>query len=250
MDHANPPHAPPASPGATLARAPGWTAGGAIALTTSVVRRAAWPLLGATLLAQLPLLLLDWLNGSDDGLYRLAGGFIGVVQSGLVAAGVAASLRGERPRLGAMFSTVGSRFLPLTLQAFLGGLAVALGLVLLVVPGLVAWAGFMVSTPAVLAEPGLKANEALQRSWDLTRGRRLPVFLAGAVYLLAYLAGVSALAGLDVLLELSPGPSGLLLELAPLPFLVAFAACPAVLYHLLREEREGADPARLGAVFE
>jgi hypothetical protein len=115
----------------------------------------------------------------------------------------------------------------------------------------VAWAGFLLSTPAVLAEPGLKANDALQRSWDLRRGRRLPVFLAGAVFLLAYLAGAFALAGIDQLLELSPGLAGLLLlELAPLPFLVAFAACPAVLYHLLREEGEGADPARLGAVFE
>jgi len=251
MQDAQPLPPPPAPAGPAPARAPAWTVGTAVALTFAAARRGAAPLLGACLLAQLPLTLLQLVPVEGMRLTGSLYGLLGVLQAGLVAAGVGALLRGERPRLGAMFSAVGTRFGALLLQAFLGGLAVAIGLALLVVPGLVLWAGFAVSAPAVLAERGLKANEGLQRSWDLTRGRRLPTFLASLIFFGALLAALFGAALLAEALEIAEAWQGLLLaDLLPLPFQVASGACPAVLYHLLREEREGADPARLAAVFE
>jgi len=240
-----------APPSAAAQPAPTWTVGSAVATTLSVVRGHAAPLLGAVLLVQLPYLALAAAVGSDNRALNFLNGLVGAVQIGLVVVGATTALRGERPRLGAMFSVVGARFGPLFGQGLLGGLAVLLGLVLLIVPGVIAWSGFFVSAPAALAEPGLGANGALQRSWELTRGRRWLVLGVAMVFLAIFLA-VALIVGLAGA-ELLPPESTvaeLLGELLPLPFLVAYGASQAVVYHLLVADRDGQDPRRLVAVFE
>jgi hypothetical protein len=222
----------------------------AVASTLSVLRAHAAPLFGAALLAQLPLLLLVVAGGGEGRLYYLLSGLVGALQAGLVASGVAAALGGQRPRVGAMFAAVGARMGPLLGQSILGGLAIALGLVLLIAPGLVAWAGLFVSAPAVMSEPGLGANDALQRSWDLTRGRRLQVLLVGLIFLSGPLGVAVVAAAFGELLPPMPAGADLVVQLVSLPFFVAYLACSAVLYHRLRVEREGAASTRLGAVFE
>lgn len=51
-------------------------------------------------------------------------------------------------------------------------LVVFLGLLLLLVPGVIVFAGLTVSTPALMIEPNLGPGRAMSRSWELTRGFR------------------------------------------------------------------------------
>jgi hypothetical protein len=57
------------------------------------------------------------------------------------------------------------------------GLAVGLGLVLLVAPGIIAAAGLCLTSVCVMHK-GTGPFEALQESWELTNGKRMPIFLA------------------------------------------------------------------------
>jgi len=230
--------------------APRLAVGEAIAATLAALRAHAGPIALAVLLAQLPLMGLVTLVGSEGSGYRLASNLTGFVQSGLVAAAVGARLRGERPGVGPLYAAVSTRFGTLMGVSFMGGLATLLGLLLLVVPGLMVAAGLYVTTPVVLAEQGLGASGALKRSWELTRGRRWPVLGVGAVALTVLVANL-ALVGLavEVLPALPFHGLDVLAELVALPGLVAFTAAPAVVYERLRAEREGQDPRRLGEVF-
>lgn len=58
---------------------------------------------------------------------------------------------------------------------FLRALAVAGGLILCIVPGLILWVGFTAAVPVLLIEDRRGAS-ALQRSWDLLEGRKGLVF--------------------------------------------------------------------------
>jgi hypothetical protein len=224
--------------------------GEAIAATFAALRDHAGVIALAVLLAQLPLLALVALVGSEASSYQFANSLTGFVQSGLVAAAVGAGFRGERPRAGALFAAVGARFGTLMGVSFMGGLLMLLGFLLLVVPGLIVATGLYVTTPVVLAEGERGAKSVLERSWELTRGRRWAVLGVAAVALTVLLANV-ALAGLLVGALPSLPFHGLdaLAELLALPGLVVFSAAPAVVYQRLRAEREGEDPRRLGEVF-
>ncbi|HVL49424.1 MAG TPA: hypothetical protein VM889_12760 [Candidatus Thermoplasmatota archaeon] len=85
---------------------------------------------------------------------------------------------------------------------FLVGVAVALGLVLLVVPGIILAVAFSVVFP-VLALEGLGAVESIRRSLDLTRGNRMKLFLVFLALAVAH-AGVALLAGI---VSLAAGPA-------------------------------------------
>lgn len=69
----------------------------------------------------------------------------------------------------------------------LAGLAVLVGFLCLIVPGLVLIAGLAVTGPALVIER-LSPTEAFRRSWELTRGARLPIF--GALFVLWFGTGV------------------------------------------------------------
>jgi hypothetical protein len=238
---------PPAEAPGAEARSPAWTAGAALALSLAVLRTGAGPLLLALLVAEVPLLALVAARGGEDPLYLFMSALAGLLQAGLVTAGAWTVLRGQRPTVGGMFASVGGRLGTLFLQQLLANLLVGLGLVALVIPGLVAFAGLLVAAPVVMVERETTAVEALRRSWELTRGRRLPALQVG----LLLTVGLLAAGGLGYLLSRLPLPfhgGQLLAELVALPFLAALHTGPAVLYRLLRAEREGAEPGRPGAV--
>jgi hypothetical protein len=128
---------------------------------------------------------------------------------------------------------------------------VLLGLLLLIVPGGIVWAGLFVAMPVLVSEPKRTASEALRRSWELTRGFRLPVFVVGLVSLVAFVAGI-VLLGLasELFFGEESRVGALICELLLIPITGVFYSAPAVAYHDLLREREGADPSQLGAVFE
>jgi len=133
---------------------------------------------------------------------------------------------------------------------FLSSAAWALGLLLLVVPGLVLAAGYFVAVPAAVAEDRTTGSGALARSWELSRGRR--VLLLGLLLCsaLGILAALFLVATVVYAFDAAGTPSLVLvsaLQTVLVPFLPVVAT---VAYQRLRREKEGEDPARLGAVFE
>lgn len=94
------------------------------------------------------------------------------------------------------------RFGTLWLVAIASGLLFVIGLVLLIVPGVIAGVGFCTASAAVMAE-NKNTGPAMERAWDLSRGQR---------WRLLALVGLLLVAGLGVLL--AGGIVGAILGLA------------------------------------
>jgi len=97
------------------------------------------------------------------------------------------------------WAVVASRIGPLFATGLLGAALVALGAVFFILPGLVLAAGFSLAPPLVIRE-GLSGRAALERSWDLLRGRWAWALLFWALIVVFSVLG-SAAADL-----LPPGP--------------------------------------------
>lgn len=213
---------------------------------------------GAALILYAPALLLDAAAlGSEnaDEIYR-ASVFLWSLTGSVLLAGITRgtldTFDGAPPGLGRILGTAGARGLRVFGAGIISGLVALLGLVLLVVPGLIACAGLFVVGPAAAAEPETGARAALGRSWTLTQGHRwgtLGVFLLfRAIALGATLAGAGAA---DLLAD---GSAAVLASIAGSALaalaLALEATATAVAYHRLRAEKEGVAPPTLAAVFE
>ncbi len=108
--------------------------------------------------------------------------------------------RGQRPTLGNGLTAGFRLILPALGLTILVSIAILLGLVLLVVPGLFVMTTWSVALPARLHRgPGV--TEAIQESYDLTKGVRWRVF--GLLLITAFVLGAVAF-GLDRILSLLP----------------------------------------------
>ncbi|GEM_PF-7088149 len=153
----------------------------------------------------LPLVLLGLVDGGGQGQPRYAFrpgespllllpffAFLGVVALVVVAllvaatcfavlmtakAARAASMESRGMDLAEAFREARPLFVPSLGTFLLWLLVVAVGFVLLVVPGFIALAGLL-PLPGVVVAEGLQGTAALRRAWDLTRGHRWSLFLA------------------------------------------------------------------------
>jgi uncharacterized membrane protein len=119
---------------------------------------------------------------------------LGLVASTFFTAGMMkmwlAATRGQKPQFADMFSG-GSHFLPLLGTTFLTLLVVALGYVLLIVPGIIlalglGFAGFYV------VDQRMGPVDAMKASWNATKGHKGQIFLFGLVALLMVVGGYLA----------------------------------------------------------
>jgi hypothetical protein len=181
---------------------------------------------------------------------------LAVVQAGAVTYATVRDLNGERASFREMLGAGLRRAPPVVVTGLLVWIAVLLGTLLLVVPGVILMVATSLALPATVVErPG--ARGAFRRSLALTRGRRWPLFAAGlvvlvVVWLLAGIVQVGATAAVALVLPPRFAMAALLVSsqlgnalLSPLP-LVALS----VAYHDLRVEKEGLDTATLARVFE
>lgn len=187
--------------------------------------------------------LLGWLVGSVTG----------ALASAMVAHGVLQDLGGRRFSVARSFAAVVRRPLPVIGVGVWVGLAVTLGSVALVIPGLVAACVWSLAVPACVAErTGVFAS--LSRSRRLTRGHRWLVF-AAVIPLLAVTVAVAITVKLG---ELNAGPHDVrglaampITQLGILSLAAAFAAVlKAVVYWQLRTAKEGAEFDTITAVFD
>lgn len=133
--------------------------------------------------------------GSDDPwqaatgrlLIAIVSLFATLVVAGAVAWAAAGVLVGRETDLGEAYRFGAARMWSLLLVGVLVGLAVAGGLILLVVPGFIFLTRFSVSVVALVVE-GKRGRAALSRSWSLVRGHSWSVF--GTWIVAGFLAGI------------------------------------------------------------
>ncbi|MEO6388013.1 MAG: glycerophosphoryl diester phosphodiesterase membrane domain-containing protein [Croceibacterium sp.] len=116
-----------------------------------------------------------------------------LVQGSLVRATLAYA-RGERATFGECIGAALAVVLPLVGLAIVTALAVGLGFILLIIPGILLYVRWAVASPALVAER-IGVFEALGRSRDLTRGVRWKVFGIEAILVVGYYIFMAVLGG-------------------------------------------------------
>ncbi|WP_334164942.1 YciC family protein [Phenylobacterium sp.] len=154
--------------------------------------------------------------------------------------------------------TIGLRsFLALFAVGLLYGLAVALGSLLLLVPGIMIAIAWCVAVPVLIAERK-PIMDTFGRSAELTRGNRWRIFGLVLIYVVAYViigAIIAALSGAWLLVngdgDVGAGPGEIAVNTVTnvISSLIG-ATGGAVLYTELRRVREGATPNALAAIFD
>lgn len=178
-----------------------------------------------------------------------------LVSSGLVY-GVVMELKGEHASLFRCLGTGLARFFPVLGVALLTMLAVAGGLILLIVPGLIVMCMLYVTTEvAVLERPGLLG--ALARSRELTAGHRWEIFailfliglmnyvLSKAIETITVNTGLAATTVEELVQRYVYIDLGRAVVMGSLTSVMSAAA-----YYHLRREKEGTSADELSRVFE
>jgi hypothetical protein len=254
MDHVTAP-----TPAAARAAGPRPTisAGAVIGRSFSLWARHLPSYAGVAVLIGAPVLVLVAVAGpfeptsSADRLTTLLGNLLGTIATGPITVGVLRGLRGERVRIAEMLRSGLARIGVVVFTSIGVGLLVLLGTLLLVVPGIVAAVGLWVAVPAAVVERELGSTGALRRSWRLTEGTRLAIFLVALVMWLTVLGGLSlAVAVASAAGGVLPATAALGTEIVSMVLTSLLATSSAVAYHDLRVAREGVATADLVKVFE
>lgn len=134
---------------------------------------------------------------------------------------------------------------PLILVSIVSSIAIGVGLLVLIVPGVILFSGLVLASVVLVLEQPLGAFGALNRSWELTKGFRFKVFASVFIAVLlfavpAMIVGVAGTIG-SAAGVWSPLISQLLtvvLQIFVVPFLYVVIT---VLYYDLRVRKEGLD---------
>jgi hypothetical protein len=132
------------------------------------------PAFGRNLLAELTLLLLSV--------------FVYALLTGAITRAVASETAGLPIDLSDSYNYAGGRILPILWVSILCGLAVALGFILLVIPGIFVLVKLSVTVPSLVVE-NRRGTDALGRSWDLVKGHWWHIF--GALILAWIISAVA-----------------------------------------------------------
>lgn len=155
-------------------------------------------------------------------------------------------LRGREPNAADSFLRGLARVLPAIATSILEALAIVIGLVLFVAPGLIALAAFSVSLPACVVERAGPIS-SLSRSAELTRGYWWPILGVSISILI-----VNGVVGLSIRAAL-PGSvlPATIANWAWNVFVTAYSSVYAAnLYHDLRAVKEGIGIQEIASVFD
>ena len=186
-------------------------------------------------------------SGTKAGLVLLALLLEPCVQA-VVVYGAFQDMRGKEVRLGESLGKGLARLFPVIGASISVGVVVGLGVLLLIVPGLIAVAAFYVTISACVVER-LGPFKSMDRSAWLTKGHRWKVL---GIALLLAVAGAIAEGIMPRALAPLGGPMAATLGLFVWRACMnSYAAIVAVVaYHDLRVAKEGVDIERIAAVFD
>lgn len=214
--------------------------------SVQLYRRGFVLLFGIYAVAILPPQLLGLLLPSAlGGVVDLVAGLLMAVAHGAAAVAVRNALEGNSLGIGEAYGKLEGRIGSLIGVQILVGLAIAVGFVFLIVPGVLAFIWFAVAPP-VCALEGVGVTESLGRSRELARGHGKHVF--GTMFftwLIVFVALIAIALAVGVVQGIIIGENDRLSDaigqvlfsfLVPLVGIVS-----AMLYFDLRVRREGAD---------
>jgi hypothetical protein len=170
---------------------------------------------GAPIVAQLG-------SGSSSVIGLLLAALVGAVLTGMLVIVASEAVLGRTVRAGEVWRRIRRRIFPLLVAAVIAGLVPWLGLVLCVVPGVLLWAAWSLTTPALVLER-LGPFAALGRSWKLVMPDFFRVWGIRALSFLMYQLILLVVAGPFYLVGiLFLGGNGSLFgdSAQPLPFVV------------------------------
>jgi hypothetical protein len=200
------------------------------------------------LLIQLYLLQVDPMDGDHLFLEFLLAisPLLGLVATGAVTYGVFQSLRGKPVSFADCLTTGLLRLFPVLGVSILTGLVVMGGLILFIIPGIIAYLMLYVAVPAAVVEqPGVMG--ALKRSRSLTEGSRWAVF--GVVFLIGIISFAISYV-LSLAFMTFTGLTFVLVQWVVQAFTTALAACSmTIVYYQLRSGKEQIDVDEIAAAF-
>jgi hypothetical protein len=168
------------------------------------------------------------------------------VVTATMAYAVFQALRGQKPDVGTSLSKGMGFIVPVIGVSVCYGLGVALGLMLLVVPGIIVACMWYVSVPAAVVE-SLGVGTALSRSAGLTQGSRMAIFVMNLIVFLLLGLVMFALAGVFFSMGTVVGVA---LSILVGVFIALFGATlTTVCYHELRTMKEGATTEDMAKIF-
>ena len=240
------------------------TIGDVFSTTVDVVFKNILPLFALAGLFYLPTLIFQYYNQPDfadplniDYFASGMGGILGLLfQFALIAAmtsAVFAALQGNKVGIGPSITQGLARMFPVLGVSILTGLAIMVGFVFLIIPGIIVSIMLCLSVPAVVVERG-GVFAAMSRSSELTSGYRWKIFGLYLVALVVLLI-IATIFGAVVSL-VGFGLNGNMLALLITGWVVDVvigvfsAALTAVLYFKLRMAKEGLDLGQIASVFE
>ncbi len=167
--------------------------------------------------------------------------------TGALVYGTSRDLGGHKVGIGECFGRGLATLPPVLGVILLASLAIGIGILLLIVPGIFLYVMWWVAIPiAVIERPGVIAS--LKRSGELTEGKRWSVFGIAVVIIvinvaLGAIGGVIGMAGGYIV--------GTLVDLVVQAFTAAFGSIVvAVGYYRLRGEKEGVNVESIASVFD
>ena len=158
------------------------------------------------------------------------------------------SLRAQPVSIGTSFAQAWSRILVVIVLAILQALAIGLGLLVLIIPGIIIAIMLYVSMACCLVER-LGPIKAMGRSMELTKGYRWHLFGALIVFAIIMMIVSLVVAGLQFVI--GQGLIGALLDwILSVAYSAFMSVTVAVAYHDLRVDKEGIDIEKIAAMFE
>jgi len=229
--------------------------------TFGVISRNPLPFLGLSLLiVGIPNALMQLIQGSPDAVVSafaspavvitsIVGFFVlmffsVVLQATLIVATVK-DLGGEKVDLQACIGKAIAKFLPLLGLGLLVSLGIALGFLLLVIPGIILALMWIVATPVLMTE-NLGVVDSIKRSADLTSGSKMMIFLLFIIFVI--LAAV--IGGIGGAISIFSTTGAVIVALVVNTITGAIqGAGVASIYVDLRNVKEGTDTSTLADVF-
>jgi hypothetical protein len=214
--------------------------GGVFEKTTDIYKQCFGTVWVVALILMIPSAIIVAILG-NDGILGLIGSLVNLAASAWLVGSIVRIVQDVEAdgrvdlSVGDILGSVWPRLISLILLEIVVGILIAIGLLLLIVPGVILALMWIAAIPAMVVEER-GVFESMTRSSDLTRGNRMRILAVGLVVLAAYIV----IAVIGALLVAAVPVLGVIVMIALAVLLYPYVSIiTSVLYFRLRELHEG-----------